>query len=336
MKLSPREARAYLRRPDPQMAGTLLSGEDPVRVAEARTQLVRAVIGSEGEAEMRLERVPPSELRRDGSLLHDAVKSASFFPGPRAVLLEEATDGLAPVVAAALDTWSYGDAHLILTAGSLQSKGALRKLFEARSDAVVIVFYDDPPSEADLVERLREAGLASLDQGARDELWAMAQTSTHGELKELIERLRLHQIGAAEPLNTDVVRALAPPAGDANVDQLMEAIIKGDRGEIPWHLSRLAAEGLAPVAVVIQSIRYLRVLLSVCSAPGGVQAGLTALRPPVFGTRRETLARAAAAWRCERVEAALRSFLELDLTLRSGGSRPDRALLERVLIRLAG
>ena len=38
----------------------------------------------------------------DPAALMDAVKAVGFFPGPRAVHVEAATDGLAPVIAAAL------------------------------------------------------------------------------------------------------------------------------------------------------------------------------------------------------------------------------------------
>jgi DNA polymerase III subunit delta len=38
------------------------------------------------------------DLRKDGSLLLDAIKAVGFFPGPRVAFVEEATDGLAETV----------------------------------------------------------------------------------------------------------------------------------------------------------------------------------------------------------------------------------------------
>lgn len=314
----------------------LISGEDAVRVAEARAALLAAILGPGGEAEMRLERVSAADLRRDGTLLLDALKAVGFFPGPRAVLLEEATDGLAPAVAAALDGWKPGDARLVATGGALASKGALRKLIEGRRDAAAITLYDDPPSEGELQEMLREAGLSQVDPAARDALWALAQALPPGELRGLVDRLSLHQIGVDSPLAAETVAALAPQAAEAEVDDLLAAVTEGRRDRLPPLLARLSAQGVGPVAVAIQAIRHMRLLLAVASEPGGVQAGLSALRPPVFGPRRDALARAAGAWRRERIEEALRMLVQLDLDLRSGGEVPDRALLERVLLRLAG
>ncbi|MBV6636346.1 MAG: DNA polymerase III subunit delta, partial [Mameliella sp.] len=87
MKLSPRDANAFFRKPDPGVAGLLIYGEDVMRVAMKRQEVVAAIVGPEGEAEMRLTRLVGGDLRRDPAQLLDAVKAQGFFPGPRAVLV---------------------------------------------------------------------------------------------------------------------------------------------------------------------------------------------------------------------------------------------------------
>lgn len=284
---------------------------------------------------MRLDRISGAELRREPARLLDALKAVGFFPGPRGVLLEDATDGLAPTVAAALDAWTAGDARLVATGTGLASRGALRKLFEGHKAAVAITLYDDPPTEADVSEMLREAGLTRIEPAAREALSSLAQALPPGEFRGLLERLALHQIGAEEPLAAEAVQALAPQAAEAEVDDLLVAVTDGRRDRVPPLLARLSAQGVGPVAVAIQAIRHFRALLAVASEPGGVQTGLSALRPPAVGARREALQRAAASWRRERIEEGLRTLVELDLELRSGSKVPDRALAERVLMRLA-
>ena len=304
-------------------------------MAEARAALVRALIGPEGEAEMRLERIAGAELRKEPSRLVDALKAVGFFPGPRAVLMEEATDGLAPVIQGALEAWTPEDARLVVTGAGLASKGALRKLFEGRKGVVAITLYDDPPTEGEVLDLLREAGLTRIEPAARDDLFALALVLPPGDFRGLLERLALHQIGDEGPLLAATVAALAPGAGEAEVDDLLAAVTEGRRDRVAPLLSRLAAQGMGPVAVAIQALRHFRALLAVASDPGGVNAGLAALRPPVGGPRRQALLRAAESWRRERIEEGLRSLVELDLALRSGGRAPDRALLERALMRLA-
>jgi DNA polymerase-3 subunit delta len=150
-----------------------------------------------------------------------------------------------------------------------------------------------------------------------------------------VERLSLHQLGSEAALDDATVTALAPQAEEAEVDDLLAAVTGGRRDQVAPLLARLAAQGVGSVSVAIQAMRHFRALLAVASDPGGVQAGLAALRPPVGGPRRQALARAAESWRRERIEEGLRTLVELDLALRSGGRVPDQALLERALMRLA-
>nr|WP_245218604.1 DNA polymerase III subunit delta [Rubellimicrobium aerolatum] len=334
--MSTRDAKAFLKKPDPATAGVLITGEDGARVAQARADLIAALIGPQGESEMRLERIAGADLRRDPSLATDAIKAVGFFPGPRAVLVEEATDGLAPALLAALDAWTPQDARLVVTGGALAAKGALRRLFETRPRVAAITLYDDPPTEGEVLDLLREAGLSRIDAEARQRLVALGQTLPPGDLRGLIERLSLHQLDAEGPLAESTVAALAPQSEEAEVDDLLAAVTDGRRDRVGPLLARLAAQGLGPVAITIQALRHFRALLAVASDPGGVQSGLGALRPPVGGPRRQALARAAESWKRERIEDALRALVDLDLALRSSGSLPDRALLERALMRLAG
>ncbi|MDO9034803.1 MAG: hypothetical protein Q7U51_06330, partial [Methanoregula sp.] len=43
----------YFAKPDPTKAGVLIAGADPMRVALKRQELIAALIGPEGEGEMR-------------------------------------------------------------------------------------------------------------------------------------------------------------------------------------------------------------------------------------------------------------------------------------------
>ena len=135
MKLSSRDAAAYFRKPDPKSAGLLIYGADAMRVALKRQEVIAALIGPEGADEMRLDRMTGAELRKEPARLLDAVKAQGFFPGARVAFVEDATDGLAAVIETALGEWAAGDAHIIVTAGALNARSALRKVFEKHPTA---------------------------------------------------------------------------------------------------------------------------------------------------------------------------------------------------------
>lgn len=333
MKLGAAEARAALRRPDPGLGAVLLWGEDE-RVAEARRLLLPAWVGPEGEAEMRLSRLAAGEVRREPALLGDALRAGCFFPGPRAVWLEDATDGLAPLLAAALAGWQEGDARLLVTAGALAGRSALRRLFEGRKGAVAVAFYDDPMSDGEARELIEAARLGPLEAEARDALLGQARALDGGEFRRLLERVALHQDGAEAPLAAAVVEALAPQGEEAGLDDLLLAVTEGRREGAGALLPRVWASGASPVTVALALGRHVRAALALASDPGGPQAGLGRLRPPPGGARRAMLLRAAA-WPRERLERAAAAALQLDRELRSSSRAPERALVERAVLRLA-
>jgi len=162
VKLSTRDAVTFFKKPDATRAGILIYGADPMRVALKRQELLKNLLGPGAEEEMRLTRLAAADLRRDPAILLDAVKARGFFPGPRAVLVEEANDGAAVPILAALDDWAEGDAQIVVTAGQLKATSKLRKAFEAHSNAYAVGIYDDPPSRDEIEAVLARAGLSDI------------------------------------------------------------------------------------------------------------------------------------------------------------------------------
>ncbi|MEK6217060.1 MAG: DNA polymerase III subunit delta, partial [Boseongicola sp.] len=155
MKLSTRDATAYFAKPDPAKTGLLIYGADAMRVALRRQEVIKALIGAEGEDEMRLARIAAADLRKDPALLLDAVKAQGFFPEPRVAFVEGASDGLAATIGEALADWKDGDAQVIVTAGQLNARSKLRKQFEEHRNAFATGIYDDAPSRDEIERALR-------------------------------------------------------------------------------------------------------------------------------------------------------------------------------------
>lgn len=335
MKLSSRDAGAWLRKPDPRTPAALISGEDPMRVATRRQEVIASLIGPEGEAEMRLTRIPGADLRKDPALVLDALKAQGFFPGPRVVLVEEATDGLAQVLATALEDRADGDAVLIVTAGALRATSPLRKLFEGHRAAVSIVLYDDPPGPEEIAELLARAGLDRVGSEAGTMLGGLARDLDPGDFRQTIEKLGLYKMGDPAEVTPEDVEAMAPRSSEAEPDALLNIVAEGRSGEIAAVLRRLYAQGVGPVAICIAAMRHFRRLHQAASDPAGPAQGAARLRPPVGGPRRDAVIRQAGLWGAARLEAAISLLVETDLQLRSSSQAPPQALVERMLIRLA-
>lgn len=335
MKLTGAAANAYFRKPDPSHTGLLIFGADPMRVAAKRQEAIGALVGPQGEEEMRLTRMNAADLRKDPAMLDDAIKAQGFFPGHRVAFVEDATDGLSKVLAAALSDWQTGDAQVVVTAGQLTAKSALRKVFESHSNAVAIGIYDDPPTVADIEQSLHAAGLTQPDRDVMDALMALASSLEPGDFRQTIEKLGLYMQSETASVTVADVMANAPQSAEVDVDDVLDVVTMGQANQLGPVLRNLYAQGVTPVTLCIGAMRHFRRLHVVASDPGGPGAGISKLRPPVFGPRRTKIERQAGQWGHDRLERALIALTDVDLQLRSASTAPQSALMERTLIRLA-
>ncbi|RMH46760.1 MAG: DNA polymerase III subunit delta [Alphaproteobacteria bacterium] len=335
MKLSGRDARRLFEKPDAAMPAVLVYGADPMRVAAARNRLVERLVGPHADAEMRLARIPAADLRRDPAALQDALRAQGFFPGARAVVVEDATDALTRTVDAALSDWRPGDATLIVSAGALPARSSLRKLFEAHPKAAAAPVYDDPPGRDEVEAMLAEVGAPPLNAEAMRDLLALAAAVSPGDLRQTIEKLALYKLGGGSPATAEDLAAVVPSTTETGIDELVHAVAEGRQAEVAPLLRKLWAQGIQPVQVCIAAERHFAALHRAASDPSGPERGIAAVRPPVFGPRRNRMVRQAGRWRPERLETALRLLTETDLTLRSGRPLPMTAMVERAMIRLA-
>ncbi len=335
MKLSPRDAPAYFARPDLTKSGLLIYGGDAMRVALKRQEVIAALVGPAGEEEMRLTRLPAAEVRKDPALLADGLKAQGFFPGHRVVFLEDATDQVAKPVEAALTDWRDGDATLVVTAGSLAARSALRKIFEGHPNAFAAAIYDDPMGRAEIEAEISRAGLSEIPRDAMTAIEALAHALDPGDFRQTLEKLALYKLGDSAPVTEEDVMAVAPASTEADLDDILNVVAEARPGEIGPLLNRLEAQGVQPVGLCIGAARHFRQLYAAASAPGGPAEGIGKLRPPVFGPRRNRMTRQAQSWGAAKLETALGILVDTDLTLRSAQRAPAMAVLERSFVRLA-
>lgn len=240
-----------------------------MRVALKRQEAIAALVGPDGEAEMRLTRMSGGDLRKDASLLVDAIKAVGFFPGPRVAFVEDATEGLADTIGAALKDWRPGDAVIVVTGGGLTGKSALKTLFEKHPNAVSIGLYDDPPSREEIEDALKKAGLADIDREAMNDLNTLARALDPGDFRQTLEKIALYKYGDASPLTPADVAAMAPATIEAEVDDLISAVAEARSAAIGPLFRRLEGQGTLPVTICIAALRHFRILHAAATDPQG-------------------------------------------------------------------
>jgi DNA polymerase-3 subunit delta len=335
MKLNARDGKAFFSKPDTSKAGILIYGPDAMRTSMRRKELIDALTGPNADEEMRLARMSAAELRKDGAMLLDAVKAQGFFPGPRVAFAEDVADGLAKTIIAALDDWQAGDATIVVTAGQLTPRSALRKAFETRKDTVAIAIYSDPPGRDEIEAELKKAGVAEVSTDAMSDLMDLGRILDPGDFRQTVEKLSLYKYNDATPVSPEDVENCAPATTEAALDDALDIVAEGRVQELGPILQKLDAQGVAAVRLCIGATQHFRKLYLAASDPNGPESGMARARPPVPYMRKDRLVRQAKGWGTFKLEAALQVLTETDLQLRSAQPLPHMALMERALIRLA-
>lgn len=328
MKLSTRDAVSYFTNPDPAKTGTLIYGNDAMRVALKRQQLIEALLGPGADEEMRLTRLGGGDLRKDPALLLDAIKAVGFFPGARAVFVEEANENTAPAVLSALDAWQTGDAQIIITAGALKPTSKLRKTFEAHPNAYAVGIYDNPPTRAEIEAALKDAGIEMPPTDVMAALNDLAQAIDPGDFRQTLEKLSLYKWQDPSPVSVEDILACAPTSTEADVDDVLMVVAEARAQDIGPMMQKLVAQGANPVGLCIGAMRHFRALhRAACDTSG---------RPAIFGPNRDRMLAQSRKWGAAKLETALTVLTDTDLQLRSAGQHaPGMALVERAFIRLA-
>jgi DNA polymerase-3 subunit delta len=335
MKLTGRDAVRYFNKPEPGRTGLLIYGPDSMRVALKRQDVLKALIGETGETEMRLTRMTGADIRKDPAMLTDALRAQGFFPGPRAVFLEEAADGVTKIVEKALADWQKDDATLVVTAGQLAARSSLRKFFETHPNAYAAGVYTDPPSREEIESTLAKAGLTQIGPESMGDLQTLARSLDPGDFSQTMEKLALYKLNDPSPVSAADIIACAPATTEAVLDDALNLIAEARVGEVGIVMHKLEGQGINPTTICIGATRHFRTLHAAASHPKGPEAGLSASRPPVFGPRRDRMGRQARALGMHKLENMLTILTDTDLSLRSSRPIPARALLERAFIRIA-
>jgi DNA polymerase-3 subunit delta len=328
VKLNTGQANAYFSKPDKDAAGLLIYGADGMRIALKRQQVVAALIGPQGEEEMRLTRMAASDLRKEPALLLDAVKAIGFFPGPRVALVEDANETVGPIITDALTDWAPGDAQIVVTAGTLKPTSKLRKSFEAHTSAYAVGIYDNPPTRDEIERDLTAAGITNPPQDAMHLLMDLARQLEPGDFRQTLEKVGLYKLNDPEPLSADDIAACAPASVEADVDDVLLVVGDGNAAAIGPVMQRLQAQGVNAVALCIGAMRHFRSLHRAASDTSG--------RPQIWGPNRDKMLAQARSWGAPKLEMALTELTDTDLQLRSAGQNaPALAVVERCFIRLA-
>lgn len=332
MKVQPGRVESFLARPDASVRAVLVYGPDAGLVRERADRLARSVAPDDGDP-FRVSQLSGGDVADDPARLADEAAALCFGGGRRVVRVRDATERLADVFEAFLAD-PPGEALVVVEAGDGVKK--LRACFEGAKAGAAIACYTE--EGAALAGQVRAALQARGMKAGDDAVMALAallgpdRQMMHAE----IEKLALY-VGEGRPVTEDDVLALAADAGETGLDDAIDAALAGDRAATDRALSRLAAEGEAPVRVMRGLARHFLRIAGVqarLDAGEPMDSALRSLRPPVFFKRQRTFQNQLQVWKGRRLADALDRVTEAELRCKETG-QPDRLLSERVFLELA-
>ena len=336
MKLTSRDVNSFFNSPPKSVAGVLIYGNDQLRVADKRQILIHSLLGPKADEEMRLARISRENLKKAPEQAIDLCKAQGFFPGQRALLIEEANETITDIIIKVFDVWKDGDAALIITAGSLKPTSKLRKFFEEHQNTFSAPIYDNPLTRAEIENMISKAGLKNITQDSFNHISEIASQLEPGDFKQTIEKLALYKLNDEGPLTHQDISKCIPISNEAQIEEVLAVVLSGNHSKISQIINRLRSQGVLPVTLVIAINRHFKVLFSIAANPKGPSTGAAAVKPPVFGPRKEKLINQAQKWGPEKIKGAIKIITETDLQLRSANQQaPQMALVERLFIRLA-
>lgn len=339
MKSRPSDLPRLLGKPASRPKAVLLHGDDAAQIVERREAIVQIVGGAEAEAEMRVARLTAAQCRADPAALDSALRARGFFPGDHVVVVTDATDALAaPLLAAARESAGAGSL-LVVVAGALTTKSALRKGFEADPTLAAVPCDRAAPTRDEIRAQLAAHGVDAIDPDAADELVRLMAELDSLARTRLYEKLALWQHGSDSPLGMAAVLACAAPPGTGDADAVALAVLARDPAAVQRALMRALGQGADAVGLVLMVGRLARQLLEarLVYDDGGstAEAALGRVFPPIPRPLQAPLAAVLGRWTRPDLERLGRTVHTLDATLRQGGPTPVRALTERTLLRLA-
>tara|TARA_Y100000589_G_scaffold324829_1_gene361612 strand:- start:914 stop:1939 length:1026 start_codon:yes stop_codon:yes gene_type:complete len=336
MKLSPKELLRLIKNPDPSIAAILFYGSDTMRVELKRQEYLKNLLGPNAEQEMRLTRLTGDKVLKDRTAVFDAIKSIGFFPGQRAVLIEDSSDKASKTIFDCIKAWEQEDAQIVVTSGQLKPASQLRKNFEAFKNTLAVPIYDNPLTDVEIKTELTRAGIQINDQSIMTGLHNLSKELEPGDFRKTLEKIYLYKLNDNSPLTAQDISACSPISAEASLEDIIYTVSAGATDNINCIFNRLEAQGIKPVTLCLSFQRHFKLLLRLKNHEGPPAEAISNQKPPIFGPRRNAILSQLKLWKIENLKIALACFVELDLILRSvANNYPALAMTERILIRVA-
>ena len=343
MKLTGARANKFISAPGADIIGVLLYGPDRGLVKERGGLLTKYYLPNPDDA-FAATVLTADDLTGDPAKLADEMSALSMFGDARLVRLrldhERNGAAIAKIIKSFDTEPDKAEAKLIIEAGDLTPRSAVRKAFEAAGRFAAIGCYT--ANAADLSNLVRTS-LNELSIGIDNDalaLWTPLLEGDYAMARGEIEKMALYKGYGAEAgakVTIDDVRILAAGGQSVSIDDIIMSAMSGNPAECDASFRRAVA-GKMNSAVILRSLqRHIgRLLQASATMDSGEspEGALRSLRPPVFRMQERAFLGQLRLWPGTMLRRALSQSLEAEKQLKTAGAPAD-AITGRLLLALS-
>jgi len=341
MKLTGNRANTFLNQPKDDVIGVLLFGPDRGLARERALALSKKYI-PEPDA-FSVTTLTADDLTGDPAKLADEMSALSLLGDDRLVHLrldhERNGAAIAKVIKSFDANPTLAASILIIEAGDMTPRSAVRKAFEAAGHFAAIGCYADNSADiANLVRNSLNEKNIGIDADALA-LWGPLLEGdrwlTRGEIDKMILYKGNGEIPGAV-VSIDDIRNVASGGQIASIDDIIQTAMSGDVDACDYAY-RTAMAGKMNSAVILRSLqRHISRLLEAhahMASGESIESAMRALRPPVFRMQERAFIQQVRKWRETMLQKVLSQSLEAERQVKTAGSPAD-AIVGRLLLAL--
>lgn len=305
-ELKAKDVESYLRRA-PTHTIVLVYGPDRGLVSERSSHIAKQS-GVALDDPFSTIRLDAADIDADPPRLADEAATISMFGGKRLIWIKGAGGPKFVSAVTSLCENPPQDALVLVEAGELKKDSALRKAAEKSVAAVTLPCYADEGRGIEtLIDDMLSKSRMSIDLDARQWLKARLGGDRLASRSEL-EKLALYTKGQAS-ISLEDARQSAGDVSALSVDAVIEAVMGGNAAAADAAFAKLVT-GKQPTFLVLSAlIRQFQNLLYMREAiereNKSIAHLLTAMRPPLFGSRKTMMEQSLANWTVESCSKAL-------------------------------
>ena len=251
MLLKGKQAETFARRPGDDIWAVLAFSDDE-GVASDAAQAVLSAWG--GKAGLEVTVLDDDAIRKDPSVLFDALEAVSLLGDKRGVRVRTGGDKIAALLIEAIEAGDAAPgryaAKLVIEAGGLAAKSKLRGAAEkAKRTACLQLFAEEA---GDIGDRVRAAlmGEGAVMDDAALEMFCADLPGHRAIANAEIEKLALYARGLGRSVCAADVRALTATTLRQDMSGVLIAALEGRPAEAHTALDRLTEAGTSPISIL--------------------------------------------------------------------------------------